>query len=238
MRNLFYQAAGRGLAASLVSVTVALGLGLASAQAQVAAGSGPILTSLQDRYLTAGGSLTVSSDSGTRFGAVHSVTTGDDDEVQGFVGVGATVAHSQSGIASMRVEAEGRAANLVPESFVDGTGWTGDVNHYAAMANGYVDFNAPGAGSIYAGLGVGALLIDGTIARAGTSNKINDWAPAAQAMVGVAFPIAPNVGAKVGYRYMESGDFRIVSTTAGTSTQGEFAVRGQHNIDAGLMFKF
>ncbi len=238
MHNSFYKAVGRGLTATLISAAALMGLGLASAQAQVAAGSGPILAGLQDRYLTAGGSLSVNSDSGMRIGAVHAVTTGDDDEVQGFVGVGATVAHSQSGIASMRVEAEGRAANLVPESFLNGSGWTGDVNHYAAMANGYIDFNAPGAGSVYAGLGVGALLIDGTIGLAGTSNKINDWAPAAQAMVGVAFPVAPNVGAKVGYRYLESGDFRLVSTTAGVATQGEFSVRGQHNIDAGLMFKF
>ncbi len=238
MHNSFNKVVGRGVTTTLISAAVMLGLGVASAQAQVAAGSGPILAGLQDRYLVAGGSLTVNADSGTRFGAVHSVSTGDDDEVQGFVGVGATVAHSQSGIASMRVEAEGRAANLVPESFVNGSGWSGDVNHYAVMANGYIDFNAPGAGTIYAGLGAGGLLIDGTITRAGTANKINDWAPAAQALVGFAFPVAPNVGAKIGYRYLESGDFRLVSTTAGVRAQGEYAVRGQHNIDAGLMFKF
>lgn len=238
MRTLFQASAWRALAATLISAAALVGISSISAQAQVTGAAQTALAGLQDRYLTVGGSLVMTTDTGMRFGGIHMITTGGNDELQGFAGVGATVAHSQSGIASMRVEAEGRAGNLSPESFMAGSGWTGDVNHYAAMANGYLDLNAPGAGVVYAGLGVGALLIDGTIAQGGTVGNINDWAPAAQAMAGVAFPVAANVGAKVGYRYLESGDFRLRTTTGGTTTQGEMAVRGQHSVEAGLMFKF
>ncbi len=238
MRTLFQASAWRALAATLFSAAALVGISSLSAQAQVTGAAQTALAGLQDRYVTVGGSLVVTSDTGLRFGGMHMITTGGEDVLEGFAGVGATVAHSQSGISSMRVELEGRAGNLVPESFMAGSGWTGDVNHYAAMANGYLDFNAPGAGVVYAGLGVGALLIDGTIAQGGTSANVNDWAPAAQALAGVAFPVAANVGAKVGYRYLESGDFRLTMTSGGTTAQGEFSVRGQHSLEAGLMFKF
>jgi outer membrane protein OmpA-like peptidoglycan-associated protein/outer membrane protein W len=86
----------------------------------------------------------------------------------------------------------------------------GNVHAWAAMLNGYYDFNRGGNIQPYIGLGVGAARLN-LSAAGGAVGAVNDedTVLAYQGMVGIAFDLTQQLTLDVGYRYFATEDIEL-----------------------------
>lgn len=118
----------------------------------------------------------------------------------------------------------------------------GQVKVVSAMANGYLDFDAPGFAP-YVGLGVGAANTDieasGPLPTAPTGPSValiddDQTNLAYQAMAGFAVPLGDRLSLTLQYRYFNGGSIDGTDTT-GHAYHSELT---SGNVDAGLRIKF
>lgn len=135
-----------------------------------------------------------------------------------------------------------RQADLDQAGFTSGTQADGDVSLFAAMLNGYVDFDlgwiVPWAG---AGVGVGSYKIDVYQQVAGAFD-IDDGDPVFvyNTMVGATLPLNDSVAFNFGYRYVaiagEQGSSALIApATTSQQVDDEFDA---HEAVLGLRFNF
>jgi outer membrane protein OmpA-like peptidoglycan-associated protein len=109
----------------------------------------------------------------------------------------------------------------------------GDTHAWAAMLNGYYDFNADGAISPYVGLGVGAARVNGNGSVGPLAYDDQDTAFAYQGAVGVAFAVSDQLSLDVGYRYFTAPELSF------TSNVGDFESGYEHHAAlVGLRWQF
>ncbi len=82
----------------------------------------------------------------------------------------------------------------------------GNVHAWAAMLNGYYDFNRGGAVQPYVGIGVGGARLNVSAAGGFGSFQDEDTVLAYQAMLGVAFNLTEQLALDIGYRYFVADD--------------------------------
>ncbi len=122
----------------------------------------------------------------------------------------------------------------------------GDVSVWAAMLNGYYDFNRDGQVSPYLGLGVGGARVDASFLQHTPLVSVDDadTAVAYQAMIGVAIGLSEQLDLDVGYRYftVPDADFvgrRAIGTTAVVITPTQFSGDYEHQaVTVGLRYQF
>jgi outer membrane protein OmpA-like peptidoglycan-associated protein len=116
-------------------------------------------------------------------------------------------------------EVSTRFNNIEP---VGRPGFFGRANVWAAMLNGYYDFNREGSIQPYVGVGVGAARIDVGLAEHSTFTSIDDsdTALAYQGMAGVSVDLSDQLALDVGYRYFTIPEFEV----AGRRNIGQTAV--------------
>ncbi len=82
----------------------------------------------------------------------------------------------------------------------------GNIHAWAAMLNGYYDFNRGGGVEPYLGLGVGAARLVNSLNAGLIVSQDQDTVLAYQGMAGVAFNVTPQLAIDVGYRYFVADD--------------------------------
>lgn len=116
----------------------------------------------------------------------------------------------------------------------------GDVRAFAAMLNGYYDFNRGGRFEPYVGLGIGGARVDGNFIRhTGLVNVDDkDTGIAYQALAGVAIGLTEQLDLDIGYRYFTVQNLEFDGTTSNT-TPTTFDSDYEHQaVTVGLRWQF
>jgi outer membrane protein W len=119
---------------------------------------------------------------------------------------------------------------------------TGDALVYTGMINAIYSFKVKKV-KPYVGIGVGAAYVDvsdASVIDTTETFSVNDFAPAAQALVGLAIPVGKKgFSVDVGYKYRVIGD---LADAAGITNTGGNNVKTRyiptHNILVGLRYNF
>lgn len=96
-----------------------------------------------------------------------------------------------------------------------GTGNTdmGDINAFNIMLNGIADFPLSDGFSVYAGAGVGAVMVEADVNSSfidcAVSRTEDDWSYGVQGILGAAWAIDSNVNLILDYRLLHSPDIEI-----------------------------
>jgi OOP family OmpA-OmpF porin len=114
----------------------------------------------------------------------------------------------------------------------------GNIHAWAAMLNGYYDFNRGGSIEPYVGLGVGAAKLDASFADGPIVFYDEDTVLAYQAMVGVAFGLTEQLDLDVGYRYFVAPEASFDGQLA-FATPATFDADYEHQaVTVGLRWQF
>lgn len=114
----------------------------------------------------------------------------------------------------------------------------GNVHAWAAMLNGYYDFNRGGNIQPYIGLGVGAARLNVSAVGGFGSFQDQDTVLAYQGMVGVALPLNEQWDLDIGYRYFVADDLDFNGLSPNL-TAATFDAEYEHEaITLGLRYQF
>ncbi len=113
----------------------------------------------------------------------------------------------------------------------------GNVHAWAAMLNGYYDFNRGGTVQPYLGLGVGAARLNASMDAVLAGFQDQDTVLAYQGMAGVAFDLTEQLALDVGYRYFAAPDADFDGHVLGVPA--EFGADYEHQaVTLGLRYQF
>ena len=114
----------------------------------------------------------------------------------------------------------------------------GNVHAWAAMLNGYYDFNRGGSVQPYIGLGVGGARLNVSAVGGFGSFADEDTVLAYQGMVGVAFDLTEQLALDIGYRYFVADDLEL-DGLGPNLTAATFDAEYEHQaVTLGLRYQF
>lgn len=153
-------------------------------------------------------------------GDVDEDSFGSADFELGYVG-SAAIGYSwffPESIADLRIELEG-SYRYNDVDTVAGLSADGEVEAYSAMVNGYFDFRTNLVVVPYLGVGFGGTNIryeDDGAGGALSSIDDHDTVFAYQVMAGITYDLGDNLGIGLEYRFLETEDFELSTSTGGT----------------------
>jgi OOP family OmpA-OmpF porin len=106
---------------------------------------------------------------------------------------------------------------------VGGANGSGHTDALQLMFNALYDFNIPALHGLtpHVGVGVGAARVHNNSSSATTvAVSGNDWAPAFQGIVGVDYPLTPQLRLGLDYRYFVAHDTNFTNDATGASVKG------------------
>jgi outer membrane protein OmpA-like peptidoglycan-associated protein len=125
----------------------------------------------------------------------------------------------------LRAELEyGHRSNAVDT--LGGGGANGDVHVNSLMVNAIYAFPTRGWLQPFIGLGLGGarVKLDSVMPLGSTATAVNnsDWAPAAQGIVGVEYPLDDNLGLSLSYRYFYARDTDYTAVNGAAANMGSY----------------